>query len=50
MSQRLTTAARSDWKAGNAAQTLAGSKRATEEMSVVLGKDGLWRVAGYYIR
>ena len=28
----------------------AGSKRATEEMSVVLEKDGLWRVAGYHIR
>lgn len=28
----------------------AGSKRATEEMSVVLERDGLWRVAGYHIR
>ena len=28
----------------------AGNKQAAEEVSVVLEKDGLWRVAGYYIR
>jgi uncharacterized protein DUF4019 len=28
----------------------AGKKQATEELSMVLEKDGLWRVAGYYIR
>ena len=30
--------------------TFAGNKRASEEVSMVLEKDGLWRVAGYYIR
>ena len=30
--------------------TFAGKKKATEEMTMVYEKDGLWRVAGYYIR
>lgn len=28
----------------------AGNKAATEEVTLVFEKDGLWRVAGYYIR
>ncbi|MCC7327394.1 MAG: DUF4019 domain-containing protein [Burkholderiales bacterium] len=28
----------------------AGDRRATEEVTMVFEKDGLWRVAGYYIR
>ena len=30
--------------------TFAGSKQAQEEVTMVLEKDGIWRVAGYYIR
>jgi hypothetical protein len=30
--------------------TFAGNKAATEEVTMVYEKDGLWRVAGYYIR
>jgi len=30
--------------------TFAGNKQAQEEVTVVLEKDGVWRVAGYYIR
>src|SRR4030095_2205494 len=29
--------------------TFAGNKQAQEEVTVVLEKDGVWRVAGYYI-
>jgi hypothetical protein len=28
----------------------AGNKQATEELTMVMEKDGLWRVAGYFIR
>jgi hypothetical protein len=28
----------------------AGSKKATEEVTMVLEDDGMWRVAGYYIK
>jgi len=30
--------------------TFAGNKQAQEEVTMVLEKDGIWRVAGYYIR
>ena len=30
--------------------TFAGNKQAQEELTMVLEKDGIWRVAGYYIR
>jgi len=30
--------------------TFAGKKQAQEEVTMVLEKDGIWRVAGYYIR
>ena len=30
--------------------TFAGNKKAQEEMTMVLEKDGVWRVAGYYIK
>ena len=30
--------------------TFAGSKQAQEEITMVLEKDGIWRVAGYYIK
>ena len=30
--------------------TFAGKKQAQEEMNMVLEKDGIWRVAGYYIK
>ena len=30
--------------------TFAGNKQAQEEINMVLEKDGIWRVAGYYIR
>jgi ribosomal protein S17E len=30
--------------------TFAGNKQAQEEVTMVLEKDGVWRVAGYYIR
>ncbi|MFO1313504.1 MAG: DUF4019 domain-containing protein [Burkholderiales bacterium] len=30
--------------------TFAGSRKAQEEITMVLEKDGVWRVAGYYIK
>ncbi|MFO1305169.1 MAG: DUF4019 domain-containing protein [Burkholderiales bacterium] len=30
--------------------TFAGNRKAQEEMTMVLEKDGVWRVAGYYIK
>ena len=30
--------------------TFAGNKQAQEEINMVLEKDGIWRVAGYYIK
>ena len=30
--------------------TFAGNKQAQEEVTMVLEKDGIWRVAGYYIK
>jgi hypothetical protein len=30
--------------------SFAGNKKATEEITMVFEKDGLWRVTGYYIR
>jgi hypothetical protein len=30
--------------------TFAGNKQAQEEVTMVLEKDGVWRVAGYYIK
>jgi hypothetical protein len=30
--------------------TFAGDKQAREEVTMVLEKDGIWRVAGYYIK
>ncbi len=32
------------------ATTFAGSRKAQEEITMVLEKDGVWRVAGYYIK